>query len=272
MEPKMCEHGIQLNGLCALCGSLVSESESISYGHKEIMISKKVAEQIDEKIEKKLIEEKKLALVLDIDNTLVHTTPESRINDKPNVDNENIYEFKFPESPHLCYVKFRPYLREFLEQLEPFYQFHVYTHGSRQYANILIPLIDPKSQFFKPGVTNVITRDDIKNKNTKNLEHLFPFKDNMALILDDREDVWTSGNLICPNLIKVQPYYYFDEISDEDDLFPVLKPLLLEIHSRFYNKQQNDTKLILREMRESVLKGCNILFSGLIPLETVPDQ
>jgi len=43
-----------------------------------------------------------------------------------------------------CYfVKIRPYVNEFLKELHEDYDFVIYTKGSRNYAELMIDMIDP---------------------------------------------------------------------------------------------------------------------------------
>ena len=78
------------------------------------------------------------------------------------------------------------------------YELHIYTMGSRDYAQAVVKLIDPKGELFSDRIK---TRDENEFFNLKSLERIFPFNQNIAVIIDDRADVWGA----CENLLQVQP-------------------------------------------------------------------
>lgn len=201
------------------------------------------------------------------------------------------------------------------------------------YATKIAEIIDSNNIFFKEH--RIISRDDCTDFSFKNLKRLFPCDDTMVLIVDDREDVWSDARrVVSPNLIKIEPYHYFEtfeevnqlpqdkilqngnqhqpqsnnnatekeqkvekeqtkheekkkenedeeeddtsmEISDEKDdndthLYSILKTLKA-IHHQFYSQDSGqDVKEILRNIKNKILDGCHIVFSGLIPLNTKP--
>lgn len=60
------------------------------------------------------------------------------------------------------------------------------------------------------------------------------------------------------------------EIVDPDDYLLYLEVILKNIHSRFYaiydeTKDIPDLKIIVPKIRSEVLRGCNLVFSGLVP-------
>ncbi|CDF40158.1 unnamed protein product [Chondrus crispus] len=108
------------------------------------------------------------------------------------------------------HLKVRPNLNHFLETLRVKFNLHIYTMGSRLYADRVAKLIDPDNRFFGGRITS---REDFPegNCNQKNIQRLFPCDDSMALIVDDREDVWLSDSTqpYMPNLLRAQPYHFW---------------------------------------------------------------
>jgi len=90
---------------------------------------------------------------------------------------------------------------------------HIYTMGTKQYATKIAEIIDSDNIFFKEH--RIISRDDCTDFSIKNLKRLFPCDDTMVLIVDDREDVWCdTKRQVSPNLIKIEPYHYFDTFEE----------------------------------------------------------
>lgn len=91
---------------------------------------------------------------------------------------------------------------------------HVYTMGTRAYAEEVCAAIDPIGKIFGG---RILSRDEsgserallhlpntpsyISGLTQKSLQRLFPCDTSMVVIIDDRADVWEWS----PNLIKVIP-------------------------------------------------------------------
>lgn len=94
------------------------------------------------------------------------------------------------------------------------YEMHVYTMGTRTYADAICKVIDPDGQIFGgrvlsrdesgSGYQSAIARSggaDSAGLSSKSLVRLFPTDQSMVVVIDDRADVWGD----CPNLVKVVP-------------------------------------------------------------------
>jgi RNA polymerase II subunit A-like phosphatase len=94
------------------------------------------------------------------------------------------------------------------------YEMHVYTAGSRSYANAVCKGIDPKGKYFSERILSrdesgskfvpvdeLVGADAFAGAAVKNLKRLFPTDQSMVVIIDDRWEVWSHG----PNLVKVVP-------------------------------------------------------------------
>ncbi|OSC96217.1 HAD-like protein [Trametes coccinea BRFM310] len=99
------------------------------------------------------------------------------------------------------------------------YEMHVYTMGTRAYAEEVCAAIDPGGKIFG---NRILSRDESGSLTQKSLQRLFPCDQSMVVIIDDRADVWEWS----PNLVKVIPYDFFVGIGDINSAFlPKLEPL-----------------------------------------------
>jgi RNA polymerase II subunit A-like phosphatase len=110
------------------------------------------------------------------------------------------------------YIKLRPGLEDFLQNVAELYELHIYTMGTRAYAQNIADIIDPTRKLFGD---RILSRDESGSLTAKNLQRLFPVDTKMVVIIDDRGDVWRWS----PNLIKVSPYDFFVGIGDINSSF-----------------------------------------------------
>lgn len=110
------------------------------------------------------------------------------------------------------YIKLRPGLLRFLEDISKIYELHIYTMGTRAYAQNIAKIVDPDRKIF---ADRILSRDENGNMNAKSLHRLFPVDTKMVAIIDDRGDVWQWS----PNLIKVVQYDFFVGIGDINSSF-----------------------------------------------------
>lgn len=74
----------------------------------------------------------------------------------------DIRQFKLPESDSITYyIKLRPGLEEFLKEIEQLYELHIYTMGTRHYAEAVAKEIDPNGSIFKE---RILSRDESGSK------------------------------------------------------------------------------------------------------------
>ncbi|KAF7698668.1 RNA polymerase II C-terminal domain phosphatase-like 5 [Cucumispora dikerogammari] len=159
-NPTTCAHSTTYSGLCIECGQTTKSNTP--------------KHSID------LTQKKRLNLVLDLDQTLIHSifnertnlvldiqsipppltplntstynmselgipitkTSSNKINETINENNEsNNRFFTYEIGQHEFKTEMRPYLIEFLYELKPLYNFYVYTNGTRSYALQVVQLI-----------------------------------------------------------------------------------------------------------------------------------
>ncbi|KAH9913331.1 uncharacterized protein BXZ73DRAFT_92977 [Epithele typhae] len=324
LEP--CKHGVQIGGLCCLCGKDMTRSVSPAFLRASLppagsrrrrcqlrlhrlfrrvpcvdpddpprqrpTVSFEEAERIERETAEHLFRSRKLSLIVDLDQTIVHATVDPTVgewitegeawearqankaadaensdadkaepgeqNGSPGADpakavaqddddvNPNwealkdVKKFKLgPEAlgqPHqrnkskgkeklieqegcMYYIKPRPGLPEFLKTMATKYEMHVYTMGTRAYAEEVCAAIDSDGKIFG---NRILSRDESGSLTQKSLQRLFPCDQSMVVIIDDRADVWEWS----PNLVKVIPYDFFVGIGDINSAFlPKLEPM-----------------------------------------------
>uniref|UniRef100_A0A3Q3XLQ5 RNA polymerase II subunit A C-terminal domain phosphatase n=1 Tax=Mola mola TaxID=94237 RepID=A0A3Q3XLQ5_MOLML len=211
-----CSHPVVMKGLCAECGQDLTQLQStngnqqtpistatVSMVHSvpELMVSSEQAEQLGREDQQRLHRNKKLVLMVDLDQTLIHTTEQhcQRMSNK----------VLFPRIKPMLHTRLRPHCKEFLEKIAKLYELHVFTFGSRLYAHTIAGFLDPEKKLFSH---RILSRDECIDpfSKTGNLRNLFPCGDTMVCIIDDREDVWKFA----PNLITVKKYIYFQGTGD----------------------------------------------------------
>ncbi|KAK1415842.1 hypothetical protein QVD17_31630 [Tagetes erecta] len=85
-------------------------------------------------------------LVLDLDETLVHSTLE------PCEDADFTFSVNFNLEDHKVYVRCRPYLKEFMERVADLFEIIIFTASQSIYAEQLLNVLDPKRKVFRHRV------------------------------------------------------------------------------------------------------------------------
>lgn len=151
---------------------------------------------------------------------------------------QDVGEFVLPDSPTVYYIKLRPGTREFLKKLTSLYELHIYTMGTRNYANAVAAIIDPKGEIFRE---RILSRDESGSFTQKSIQRLFPCDQSMVVVIDDRADVWAFS----PNLIKIRPYEFFVGIGDINA--SVYKEVGKERRERHERKRQQHQMQMMRQ-------------------------
>ena len=189
-----------------------------------LTVSTNEATKIEEEAKRRLLVSKKLSLVVDLDMTIIHATVDPTVaewqNDPNHVNHKAVQDVRTfqlvddgPGSRQcMYYVKFRPGLHSFLENVSKLYECHIYTMGTRAYAQNIAKLIDPERKIF---ADRILSRDESGSLTAKSLRRLFPVDTKMVVIIDDRGDVWNWNE----NLIKVEPFNFFKGAGDINSSF-----------------------------------------------------
>ncbi|XP_074276859.1 RNA polymerase II C-terminal domain phosphatase-like 4 [Silene latifolia] len=202
---------------------------------------------------------KKLNLILDLDNTLLHAkrTKKLTLEDKRQVRNDSCELHEVEDGSKL--VKLRPGVREFLKKASDMFELSIYTMGTRDYAHTMADLLslgskqDGRSMFWK----KIISREDCTHAGQKGLDIVLSDR-RVVLIVDDKEDVWEES---CrANVIKIAPYRFFEDekrkrevdneiITTDDELKRVMNMLTL-VHQMFYEDNNGDVEYMKRDVRQ----------------------
>ncbi|XP_045537551.1 RNA polymerase II subunit A C-terminal domain phosphatase [Papilio machaon] len=215
-ELKECKHSTVMKEMCAECGSDLRKDERVKgevasvpmvHSVPELKVSEELALKLGREDAERHLRNRKLVLLVDLDQTLVHTTND---NIPPNLKDVLHFFLRGPgNTGRWCHTRLRPRTKTFLESASKKYELHVCTFGARQYAHAVTELLDPEKKYFSH---RILSRDEFFDARTKsaNLKALFPCGDNMVCIIDDREDVWRHA----ANLIQVRPYSFFQSTGD----------------------------------------------------------
>jgi RNA polymerase II subunit A-like phosphatase len=205
-----------------------------------VTVSAAEASRLDSESTQRLLAARKLALIVDLDQTIIHATVDPTVaewqRDRSNAnfealrdvgrfllgtDGKAVLDHDLPPAlregmardaeqleSHAAaaathggcwyYVKPRPGTAAFLRSLSQRYELHVYTMGTRSYADCVCRLLDPDGSLFG---ARILSRDENGSLVQKSLRRLFPMDTSMVVIIDDRADVWRWS----PNLVKVNP-------------------------------------------------------------------
>lgn len=244
---EACPHSIQYGGLCALCGADMTEKNwaqddldtarapiNMVHDQTNLKVSASRAARAEEDLQRRLLRQRKLSLVVDLDQTIIHACIEPTIGEwqrdptNPNYEAvKDVKSFQLNDDGtvghhHMgtgaisgCwyYIKLRPGLLGFLERIATMYEMHVYTMGTRAYALNIARIVDPQKRLFG---NRVLSRDENGSMTAKSLQRLFPVSTSMVAIIDDRSDVWPRNR---GHLIKVTPYDFFKGIGDINSSF-----------------------------------------------------
>lgn len=231
---EACTHESQFGGMCIECGKDMSQRTTYNqtvagtsratintvHGRTELLISENEAAKIDEERRKRLLDSRKLSLVVDLDQTIIQANVEPTIgewkNDPTNPNwkaLQDVCQFQLADDGRTWYyVKLRPGLKDFLRDMSELYELHIYTMGTRAYADNIAKIVDPDRKVFGD---RILSRDENGSMTVKNLKRLFHADTRMVVIIDDRADVWHWT----PNLIKVNAFEFFPGVGDINGMF-----------------------------------------------------
>ena len=189
-----------------------------------LTVSTAEAARVEQEAKRKLLASRKLSLVVDLDQTIIHATVDPTVGEwQRDPENPNYESLKHVKAFQLVddgpgnretwyYIKIRPGLKEFLQQISKMYECHIYTMATRAYAQNIANIVDPDHTIFSD---RILSRDESGSITVKSLHRLFPVDTKMVVIIDDRGDVWKWSD----NLIRVNAYDFFVGIGDINSSF-----------------------------------------------------
>ncbi|GIL83980.1 hypothetical protein Vretimale_10976 [Volvox reticuliferus] len=269
------------------------------HANMEVEVSNDEAERIRRDTVSRLLNRKRLILILDLDHTLLNSVHVGEISEDtaPQLSKVLKHEEEANLGPkrllhrlaeNKLWTKLRPGVFEFLEGLRDAYEMHIYTMGDKTYAAEIRKLLDPTGRLF----ASVIAKDHSTTTTAKDLDVLLS-ADELALVLDDTEVVWPGHRR---NLLQIERYHYFpsdirkwrvdgtalleqgiDESSTRGALATHMR-VLRAVHTRFFSEddpslpplEHRDVRDILAEQRRKTLQGCFITFSRCWPQDRNP--
>lgn len=218
-DPSTCDHREIYGGMCTTCLAPVDVKTmdvvaNLGGGQtsRELFVRREHAESFSAINRVQLTKKHQLALIVDLDKTVIHTTVDPMAGQwlRNGVDGIKAFEVANPQGHRMQYfTRLRPGVFPMLERLKNMYELHIFTMGTRKYAMDILRFLDPTGQYFS---TRVLTKDESLDSMTKskNLEGLFPNGEDMVVIIDDCPPVWHFR----PNLLPIVPYNFF--ISAEE--------------------------------------------------------
>ena len=148
MRLEGCSHPVVMKGLCAECGQDLTQIRSkngkqnvplstatVSMVHSvpELKVSSEQAEQLGREDQQRLHRNRKLVLMVDLAQPLIHTTEQHC----QQMSNKGIFHFQLGRGEPMLHTRLRPHCKEFLEKIAKLYELHVFTFGSRLYAHTI---------------------------------------------------------------------------------------------------------------------------------------
>uniref|UniRef100_A0A914KY99 protein-serine/threonine phosphatase n=1 Tax=Meloidogyne incognita TaxID=6306 RepID=A0A914KY99_MELIC len=171
-KEENCAHEIIIKDMCGNCGKDLrikggysgerteSVEANISMIHHvpELVVSNEVASQLGARDHENILRQRKLILLLDLDQTLVHTSNRPL---KPCEAASSTNLFGYQLFGNTFFTKIRPYTHHFLEHINKLYELHIVTFGQRMYAHKIAELLDPNKIYFD---YRVLSRDELLSR------------------------------------------------------------------------------------------------------------
>ncbi len=205
---------------------------------------------------------KKYLLVLDIDETLVHSEliVEQSIN-KPAIHKkyDNQVEFRNPNGTVDIYgVRYRPFLREFLERMSKLYDLAVYTASAQDYADAVMDQLDPNRQMF----VGRLYRDNCLPISGMNIKNMLNFEGTDAFIVDNLIYSYAlqldQGIPICPFIDDEMDVELKDlaEVLENLPAFESLQALLQELLGldQFYDRLERGSDTLGVQVNHAMIQ------------------
>ena len=176
------------------------------------------------------------ALVLDLDETLLHTmhVNSSDINKIASLSIKKNLLMQFVSANTHMFVFYRPHLFDFLTNMQKIYNLFVYTNGTESYADIVLCTL--KYRIGCQTIKKCYSRNgDILLKYLSSVKEIDP---NRTIIIDDSPVVWPNDS---KHVIPIQRFFGPENDDDylEDDHLVKLSELLSNVTTYKYTNNAN---------------------------------
>lgn len=179
LELSDCIHATVVEDMCADCGADLRQDENTTqseasipmvHSKPELKVSHEQAQKLGKEDTKRLLKDRKLVLLVDLDQTIIHTT-----NDMVPTNIKDVYSYQLttePRSP-FYHTRLRPGTFQFIENVAAYYELHICTFGARKYADTIAGILDPNAKYFSD---RILSRDECfsPTHKTDNLKYV-PF-------------------------------------------------------------------------------------------------
>ncbi|OAO15080.1 hypothetical protein AV274_3208 [Blastocystis sp. ATCC 50177/Nand II] len=270
-----CLHAIVMYNVCLNCQKCFSDEElegyhriissdgCVQYLHHDFYESERVETQ------SRLLRNRKLGLVFDLDHTLMEQTDDMRCMEAAKFGIPNVSSITFHRNgiPTSFVIILRPCVLPFLKELSSYFELSVYTNGIREYAEEVVKVLDPDHTLFG---SRIIARNDVPDnpanstednfvKESKDIRFVQPGFDTMGVAVDDCAAVWKdqSSVITVPKFVfwsrfarclramdangwseeerRRQMFAEVGPVVNSTELM-VVRDALLHIHRAFYEK------------------------------------
>ncbi|XP_050222792.1 RNA polymerase II C-terminal domain phosphatase-like 4 [Mercurialis annua] len=256
MLANTCSHPVVLRSICINCRREVADQhgQRFNYINHGLRLTKTEVVRMRNIQTNILLKKKKLILVLDLDETLLHHTARGSVT-KEIESFQDVFRVKLTNSCS-CTVKLRPFVLDFLEQASTMFELYVYTNSSPHYAKEMVKLLDPDNKYFN---TRLISRVDSTVPGRKNLDIVMG-QERAVVILDDRTDVWPVNK---GNVIQVQSYKYFfprdgasksksfavRKVDEDIKIMKSYLEILKKIHCQYFDLGGGDVRDVMKKFK-----------------------
>ncbi|XP_021740674.1 RNA polymerase II C-terminal domain phosphatase-like 4 [Chenopodium quinoa] len=255
---NQCQHFAFINNSCACCKKTKNKCDNpttiqLRYIDPKLSLTLDAIRRVRDRDLETLLKRKKLHLVLDLDNTLIHTKKVNLKDRKKNKMGKDDDVFEILGGDWL--VKLRPGTCHFLERVSTMFDLSIYTMAEQSYAREVGKLLEANMGVFDNNFcfTRVISKEHGTKSDRKGLDVVLSYE-RVVLNVDDCEEVWGEHKA---NLIQIKPYNFFNQkspLEDDQDLARVLE-VLSTVYNVFYDKKDRnfsgkDVRQVLENVRD----------------------
>jgi len=191
----------------------------------------------------------KKTLILDLDDTLIHTINPAFNYASIGVTHSNVKTALYQDAVLEVYsVNFviRPYALQFLKEMSEIYEIVIFTAAQKCYANAILNILDPDNKF----IAHRIYRDNCIFKSGIFMKDLRIFKNRSLKSMVIVDNSITSFGRHLENGIHIPSYFG----QREDSNLMLLIPFLTKLSEAEDIPRELDKKLGLRDMYEWSIK------------------